>query len=215
MSKENDEQPEDIKNFAEENILEESKVVQEDTVSGIDNLKEYIKSVRRLADSESDFVFNNSNHEHASIVLTVMMEKAQDEFLIYDNDLSGDVADRYEGFYPAIKDFADRGTLKVVIEDGSQEHSKIYAILKELNAKYPARVQVKKSSNTFKTSINAIYETPLNFAVADSKAIRLEKVNKEQSVRKAICSFYRPKEASALKKKFDLEFEKCENVFQN
>ena len=145
-----------------------------------------------------------------------MLKHSDEEFRIYDNDLSGDIAEQYEGFYPALIDYVvkRKHILKIVIENHNIENTKIFKLLEILNKAHSDKVFVKKSSPLFKKEINSLFDNPVNFAIADSSAIRLEESgNADELTRKAFCSFNKPEIVNSLKKVFDAQFETCESVF--
>lgn len=179
-------------------------------------LQNYLKAVEGLAEAKSDYIFKNSSHKHAAVVMSVMLKNCKNEFRIYDDNLSGDIGDQYEGFYPALEEFVRSGkTLKVIIDNHNQEDSNSYKLLKKLFNNFPQKVSVKRSNEHFKKAITNNYKILLNFAVGDSQMFRLEESDrsKNDSNRRAFCCFNNSAISGSLKNSFDQEFENCKNVF--
>lgn len=170
-------------------------------------------AVSNLARSKSDFIFNNSNPDHASVVIAKMLEVAESEFIIYDDDLSGDLANRNEELYDNLAQFVrKKGKLRVVVDNVSDSSNRIYKFISDLHGQYPENVSLRKSSEEFRKGINAltkeIYpnESEINFACGDRVSFRVETVKNQ---RKALCSFNRPSIANHFWQRFDLNYSSC------
>jgi hypothetical protein len=178
-------------------------------------LERYLHAVEQLAIEESDHVFKNSSHDHASIVMATMLKHSKKFFYIYDCDLSGDIADRYPGFYKELENFVVRGEiLKIVVEDDNQRSTKIFHFLEGLHRQFPTKVILKKSVPTFTDRINEVRNKRLRFAVGDSVSFRLEEIDspKDEANRKAFCCFRDINTASDLRTAFEDRFQDCELV---
>jgi hypothetical protein len=201
----------ELKRILDDLSKESSKLTSE--------LDEYIKAVKNLAKLKSDFIFKNSSHTHAAIVLTEMLNQSKREFCLYDNDLSGDIADKYPvGFYPALISFVERGgELKIIVDnhDNGINNTKVYSVLKSLKLIYPQKVQVRKADKKFTDNVENSFKLLLNFAVGDAESFRYEDTNEDELERKAFCSFNNSGIAKRLKNVFDKNFESCPDIFTN
>lgn len=179
-----------------------------------DELEGYIEAVKQLAELNSDFMFNNSSPKHAAIVLSVMMENAGKEFLIYDDNLKGDLEMEYKGFLPSLIKYVRKdGVLKIVIDDNALQDSDIYKTLKELKGSNPKNVFVKVANKEFTNVIQSRFGQSVNFAVTDN-SFRLEESDiKGTAKRKAICSFNNSKISGKLRKVFEDQFDYCPDFF--
>lgn len=181
-----------------------------------EELKKYIVIAEKLAIAKSDLVFKNSSHDHAAVVLTLMMKYSKEEFCIYDNDLSGDIADQYEGFYEELdKHILNNKKINIVIDNHNQEKTEIYLKLNTLKASYPDLVNVRRSDDNFKSAVKSIFNIPLNFSFSDTNAYRIEEISEGIDVdnRKAFCCFNKPEVSNRLKSIFDNHFKNLKPVF--
>lgn len=177
-----------------------------------DDLLTFKEAIRNLAELKSNFMFNNSNPDHAALVLTTMLEYSHKEFVIYDDNLSGDLANRENDFYYQLEGFVERnGRLKIVVDEVKDKESRIYQALVEMHKEHPERVSLRLASKDFQASvhellIHGVKHKDLNFACGDSTSFRLEA---DRGERKALCSFNRPDVASVLVSTFDKKFNTC------
>lgn len=181
----------------------------------VDKLQEFREAVAGLAESKSDFVFRNDDHEHAAIVISNMLKVANKSFVIYDDDLSGDIAEKSKDgeLYDCLTDFVNRGgLLRIVVDEVSNTENNIYQHIANLKQQHSDNVFLSKSNDELRSKVNKFAadsrftDTEINFASGDSCSFRLETVKNE---RKAICSFNKPDIASHLTSIFDSEFEHC------
>ena len=179
------------------------------------NIQKYKQAVKNLADSESDFIFRNSSDIHANIVISNMLRVSNSEFRIYDDNLSGDIADKDADFYLNLEKFLASGRiLKIVVDEVKDKTNRIYMFLKEKKSMYPKNIFLSKSNESFKLNMTKIYEKPINCAIGDSKSFRVEFLT-EAKTRKALCSFNSPSVSSVLIKTFDKSFALCEEINLN
>ncbi len=200
-------------------ILDAASLVLNENIEINASMDLYKNAVEALCLANSDFEFKNSSPEHAAIVITTMIKFAKKEVLIYDQDLSGDIALRSQDFFYAVKDFVQDGTkiLKIVIDRVDDEEGITKNFFSTLKQLYPKNVIIKKSNDNFVNSINKINNNniSINFAVADSKAYRIEESDnlKDYANRKAFCCFNEPKLSIALKRAFEEQFDECPSAF--
>ena len=177
---------------------------------------EYQKAVENLAINNSDLVFNNSSPLHASIVLSTMIRHSESEFRIYDDNLSGDIADLNEEFYTNLDDFIKSNKiLKIVIDSNHNDYkeTRIYKQLIDYKNKFPQNVFIKISNDSFKETIKKVFDKNVNFAIGDKKSFRIEDILQvEKGLRKAICCFNNPKVSEKLVASFDNSFINCQSI---
>jgi len=181
-----------------------------------DDVKKYIEAVENYASRKSDFVFSNSSDIHAAIVMTTMLSHSKKDFILYDEDLSNDVAGKYYNFYPALINFIQKNSspsLHVVIDKNGHHDTPIYKLLKILNSEYPEKVNIYLASDDFKDTIVKRFKSRVSFAVGDSSSFRLEQIKDEKVGRKAICSFKDHTVASLLAAVFNLKLNTCKKLF--
>ncbi len=198
----------------------------------IDNINRYKNVVERLAESKSNFIFPNSSHQHAAIVLENMIRYCDDEFRIFDIDLSGDITRYAPDFIQTIEDGARKKKIfKFVIVDNSHRDTDICAKLATLSELFPDRVFVRLASEDFKKRMESVPKDvkldeisiirldattqprQVNFAVGDKRSFRLEFLNNNE--RKAFCSFNNEFFPQLLVKAFDDGFKSCTPFFGN
>jgi hypothetical protein len=176
----------------------------------------YKEAVENLAESQSDFIFPNSNGFHAAVVLGAIVRHAKKRFRIYDDNLKGDISsefDAYKEFLPALVKHVESGrNLQIVLREDNERDSPIYKIVKDLHTKYKALICVRKASPSFRQLVKDTFDKDVNFAVGDDVSFRLEEYVDDERGRKAICSFNQPSYAEKLNKIFDKEFADCETV---
>ncbi|OFX38378.1 MAG: hypothetical protein A2X08_16355 [Bacteroidetes bacterium GWA2_32_17] len=180
------------------------------------NLKMYSIAVENLAFFNSEHIFRNSSRNHAAIVVSTMLKYSKDEFRIYDNNLSGDIADKFYQFYINLNKFVEIGKfIKIVVDDISDFNCEIYKKLKVLHSTHPNKVFLAISDKIFRDNIFKLYKSNLNFAIGDKKSFRLEEINVNKKIeeRKAFCCFNNDKYPNQLINIFDNNFGTCKSVF--
>ena len=179
------------------------------------NLENYKKSVEILALTESKLVFKNSYHSHANIVLTNIIKYSKKSICIYDDNLSGDIANIDKQFITElIETIRNKETvLKICVKDNCQFNNFQTEIV-NLSKSYPDKIYIKIASQEFRESIVKSFESDINFAIGDDKMFRLEYGDIEANERKAFCSFNNEEYPSKLSKIFNTYFEKL-NPFLN
>lgn len=200
-----------MENLESQYLVEKSKME-----TNISELKEYKGAVKALSKLKSDLVFQNSSHDHAAIVLSEMMSASQKIFRIYDDNLSGDVADNSPEFLASLREHVTSGKIFKIVVDSIENcsDSKVCMLINELKSENPERVEIALSNDEFKNSIRGVFNKKINFAVGDESSFRIEEMDDEGIVgsRKAICSFNKPTVSRKLINAFDLSFAKCESV---
>lgn len=155
-----------------------------------DQIEIYRKSVEILALTESNLIFKNSNPIHANIVLTNIVKNSNEKILIYDDDLSGDIANVDLQFITEITEYVKNknGVLKICVK-GLCEKNKFQDQIISLANDYPEKVYIKLANPEFRENIIKEFNSDLNFAVGDEQMFRLEYGNTLLEERKAFCSF--------------------------
>lgn len=178
-------------------------------------IEDYKNSVQKLAELKSSHVFQNSNLNHAAIVIATMLEHSFKEFIIYDDNLSGDIADKNEQVYANLGKFIERGgRLRVVVDSVQDKSNRVYKLLEEMHGLYPTRVDLKYASKEFVEAvknlrINNQSDREINFACGDETSFRLETL---RGKREAYCSFNKPEVAKVLGNVFNKYIENCDSV---
>lgn len=180
----------------------------------LNNLESYKNSVEILAKSESNLIFKNSNHQHANIVLTNIIKYSKKTLCIYDDNLSGDIADMDPNFITELTELIkNKGTiLKICIKEICKNNNKFQTQVIDFSRKYPGKVKIKIASRQFRDEIIRNFESDLNFAIGDEKMFRLEYGDPTLSERKAICSFNNEEYSVKLSSIFNKYFENLNSI---
>jgi hypothetical protein len=183
----------------------------------IEELREYKFLVEERAIFESDEIFPNSNEFHASIVLTAILKNSVSSVYIYDNDLCGDISDRYdlfEEFIPALEGQIILGRrIKIVLKEEPKDeslNSRVYKLLKNYSSQ--TNLDVRIASPEFITNIENSFNQDIRFAVADSRMFRYETV---VNARRAYCSFNNKVHSQNLEQSFVKQFENSPKLVFN
>jgi hypothetical protein len=180
-------------------------------------LDEYKASVEGLARAKSDFVFPNSSHRHAAIVLSCIVKYSNKIVRIYDDALQGDISgeyDPYKELLPLIEfHIHSKKRLEIVVRDGGKKSSAIYETLERLSKPFKDTLKVCAATPTFKKSVKEAFGADINFAVGDDSSFRIEQYVHSRKERKAVCSFNKPDYAKVISDIFDEQLENCTPVF--
>ena len=178
--------------------------------------KEYEKGVEYVAKEKDGFIFENDHIEHAGIVLTNLIKYSEKEVIIYDENLSGDIAFQYYKFIPTLKDQikSKKKIIKFILKQkDSQKNSFIQDIqdLKE-DKEYSKYIEIKIATDTLNEEIRKLFTCgyECNFAIGDTNKFRIEY---EKDERKAMCSFNNEKYPKKFIATVTQEFDKCLNYF--
>lgn len=179
------------------------------------SLEEYREAVRFLAITKTAYIFKNSSPIHANIVLTNIIDNAENSIVIYEANFSVDIAERRKEFYGAMERLVKAGKeLKIAVDSYSDKESDIYQLLKKLHSEYPTKVHVKEASKEFRDNIESEFNDLLNFVVGDWNSFRLVETKLDDlNRRRAFCSFNNSRTATALRSAFEDKFEMCNNIF--
>ena len=144
----------------------------------IKKLKEYSEDLDNLARSKSTDTFPNKDHQHASIAISKILKYSKDSFVLFDDDLKGDVVnnDAIVSFRNSIIEFISRGgNVKIVISDKNDtDDIELRLFLEVLVEVFPEQVELKIATRQFKESMRSIFGEKINFAVGDNNKYRLE-----------------------------------------
>lgn len=180
-------------------------------------LAEYKAAIEGLAKSKSEFLFPNSGHRHAAIVLSCIVKYSNDIVRIYDDGLEGDISgiyDPYKEFLPLLEfHIHSKKRLEIVVRDASEKDSAIYKTLESLSYLFADTLKVCVASPAFQESVKEALGADINFAVGDSAAFRIEQYVHRSKKRRAVCSFNKPDYAKVLNDIFDSQLASCEPVF--
>lgn len=172
------------------------------------NLENYKKSVEILALTESNLVFKNSNHYHANIVLVNIIKGSKNNICIYDDNLSGDIADIDNQFVTELTESVRNKEikLKICVKERHPENN-FQTQLINLSKSNPDKVFIRIANEEFRDSIISNFESDLNFAIGDEKMFRLEYGDSVANERKAFCSFNNEDYSTRLSKVFNRYFD--------
>jgi len=185
----------------------------------IKRLKEYSEDLDNLARSESTDTFPNKNHQHASIAISKILKYSKKSFVLFDDDLQGDVVNNEAvvSFRDSIIEFISRGgNVKIVISDKNDiDDVKLRVFLEVLVELFPEQVELKIATSKFKKSMKSIYGEKINFAIGDNNKYRLEMFGENPTdlkTRKAKGSFNDEKLVYELLNTFNDNYSKhCNN----
>lgn len=180
------------------------------------NIAEYQEALNVLAKNKSDLLFSNSSPGHAAAVIETMFDNSTKSFRIYDDNLSGDLAEmRVESFYKSIENFVSRGEfLTVVVDKIESKQNTIYKTLMNLKETYPSKVKIAKSSEQFRKAITNVFKQTVNIAIGDDSSFRIEQIidGVDAPSRKAVVSFNKEDITKPYIKAFDDNFTSCEVI---
>jgi len=179
-------------------------------------LSAYSDALDNLAKNNSNDTFPNKDHKHASIVLSKILKYSKSTFILFDDDLKGDIVknDQVVSFRDSLIEFISRGgSLKIVISDeNDDDDASLKSFLKTLVELFSEQVELKLASSEFKESMKKIYGEKINFAVGDTNKYRLEKYGDNSVDKKtgtAIGSFNNEQTSRLLLKAFYFNYNSC------
>lgn len=187
----------------------------------LEELKEYSSHLEFLANSNSEFVFPNKDDKHAAIAISKILKYSKNDFILFDNDLSGDVTknEQVESFEKSLFGFISRyGNVRIVVEKkyNKEETSKLEDLLLNLSEIFPEQIEVRHASPEFKSKIKEIYNENISFVVGDNNKFRLELQGKDDNceiTREATCSFNNRKLPKKINGVFNSHYKSCEAYF--
>ncbi len=185
-------------------------------------LKAYAQALDYLAKNKSTDTFPNKDHQHAAIAISKILKYSKNSFVIFDDDLKGDITNHTEvvSFRDDLIEYISRGgNVRIVVSDKDPSDDKdLKMFLEILSELYPEQVKIKLASPSFKKKMKSLYDEKINFAVGDKNKYRLERFGNyptSEKDRKANGSFNDQESiAQHLLENFNLEFNSCENYFK-
>ncbi|HEY8893235.1 MAG TPA: hypothetical protein VIM79_00355 [Niastella sp.] len=174
------------------------------------NIEDYISAINFLAESKSDFLFNNSKPDLAAIVMAAIINHSDDEIRIYDHSLNGDISSKHSSLLESIIHSLERGKkIKLALQKEIKCKSEICNKLTEYMQEYPKGLDIRIVNETFRNNIKAVVGKDIYFTVGDNDAYRMETTEDSTNSRRGICSFNGPDISKKLIKAFDKEFKHC------
>lgn len=169
----------------------------------LSNLIKYDDCLEVLAISKSSVNFPNKDPKHAAIALTKILKYSQDNFIIFDDNLSGDIVKNKEVvfFEDALKRFLRRGGKVVFIIRETQsdtDDKELIALLKSLTEIHPKTMIIKKASDDFISKMEEKKGEDVNMAIGDNSMYRIETGNRNDKTREAKVCFNNEKVVSEL-----------------
>ena len=149
----------------------------------IESLKEYFESIQFLADKHLNLEFNNKDHNHAILVMSMLFEKAEQHIRIFAKRFSGEISDD-EYYLKTLKEAIDRGVkVDVVFEEQPNQKSIALQMLKA----YPeSKVNLYILNDDYKQKLKKELGELQNFSVVDDSKFRYET---DTLKFKAFCNF--------------------------
>jgi len=173
------------------------------------NIEDYITAINFLAESKSDFIFNNSKPELAAIVMAAIINYSDDEIRIYDNCLNGDISNQHSSLLESIMHSLESGKkIKLALQKEIECKSEICKTLTRYQEEFPKGLDIRIANESFRKNIKDVLGKDIYFIVGDNDAYRMETEN-VPNIRKGICSFNGPDITKKLIKAFDKEFKNC------
>lgn len=163
------------------------------------DIETFRKNVELFAENKKSFIFSNPGIEHAAVVLCAMARHAEKSFMVYDENLEGDIT-QGTNFYEELDLFIKRGGVFSIITKSHPVNNDSKKKILDLKANYGSLVEicyidqekVKKGGFDTKLIKNC-------FTVVDGLGYRLEY---DFENRKAFFNFRDEKQATELTDKF-------------
>lgn len=177
-------------------------------------LEEYREYLEELAESKSTDMFSNGGKEHASILMSVLLQNTNKVALMYCEGFKPDLI-ATQPYWDALNEFLKNPEheLHVLVQSERCQDQKPLLMLHEMINQGSTNILVKKISKTGKAIIEERYgEDPCNFAVFDDEKFRFEYNPTEY---KAFGSFNKPDECRDLKDVFVRAFNASTPLWQN
>ena len=173
-------------------------------------LEKFKASVEYHAKTKSPEVFKNGDMKHSQIVLEAIFKYAENNVVIYDNELNGEIA-QFPSCQEEIIKFLDirKGKLSIIV-DSIAENNTTYDLIKAYKEKgWNVKLFIPEPSNTteLKQKRSELHDKFTYYTSADGKMIRVEKLD-----RNAYCSFNQPELAIKLHSFFNQEKTYCKPI---
>jgi hypothetical protein len=190
------------------------------------DLIKYEAAVKRFAQKKEEFEFSNKDNQHASIVISTILEYTQ-EVRLFVKNLDGSVTDipnimnigsNESRFITALRLFIAAGkTIKIAVKERNEidKESKIYIFLMEVVQRFPEQVEVKLATEGFieKQKEGFTVADPFidfYYMVGDKTSFR---INFNRDKHEATCNFNDKPIASQLTLNFDKYYPLCSAFF--
>lgn len=185
-------------------------------------LKEYAKRLDNLARYKSKQTYTNKDHKHAAIALSTILRHSEEEIVIFDDNLNGDIVNHEEvlSFKKSLIEFLSKGgRLRMAISDKCKNDDESFILfLEALEKVFFQNVEIKLANVQFKAEMKKIYGEKINAAIGDGFMYRLELYGEEKPENKnrnAIISFNDEEVSQKLLFIFNNNFNNCDKYFQN
>lgn len=186
----------------------------------INQLIKYSSDLENLAKHNSSDIFPNKDHKHASIVLSKILQHSKNDFILFDDDLKGDIVkhNEVESFKDSLSSFVNRGgNLKFAISDRNpNDDVGLTSFLETIQELFPKHVSIKLATPKFKNAMKEIYNEKINFAIGDKNKFRLElfgNTSVDSKTREAKGSFNNEKVVDELLKVFNAHYSDCKEDY--
>lgn len=160
-------------------------------------LQKFKASVEYHAKTKSPEVFKNGDMKHSQIVLEAIFKYAENNVVIYDNELNGEIAQFPSCPGKKIIKFLDirKGKLSIIV-DSIAENNTTYDLIKAYKEKgwnVNLFIPEPSKSTELKQKRSELHDKFTYYTSADGKMIRVEKSDKN-----AYCSFNEPDSSHKL-----------------
>jgi hypothetical protein len=160
----------------------------------LSNLIRYDESLANLAVNKSPVKFPNKDPKHAAIALVNILKYSHKDFIIFDDNLEGDIVKNTEvvSFKDALKRFLRKGGKAIFViheKESEKDDIELIAFLKSLTEVYPETMIIKKASADFISEMEKKNGEDVNTAIGDNRMYRIEKGNRNNKTREATVCF--------------------------
>ena len=190
------------------------------------DLIKYEAAVKRFAQKKEEFEFSNKDNQHASIVISTILEYSQ-EVRLFVKNLDGSVTDipnivsissNESRFITALRLFIAAGkSIKIAVKEKNEtdKESKIYNFLMETAQRFPEQLEVKLATDSFIENQKEGFtiagpNIDFYYMVGDKTSFR---INFNRDKHEATCNFNDKPVASQLTSNFDTNYPLCSAFF--
>lgn len=171
-------------------------------------LQRYYDSVKMLADSKSESVFDNEGVPHAVIVLSTIFDKSLRHVRIFANNMDGEIGNEEE-YINSISDYLLQrgGALQVIVNSDEYLKNNVKSkAIEHIKSLPQEKIKFRVAKDSFRKKIKETFDNKGElcfFTVGDSSMYRIETDNKTH---RAKCCFNDVHTSEYLINLFDTAF---------
>lgn len=175
----------------------------------IESLQEYYDSIIYLSDNKFNLEFNNKDEYHASLVMSLLFQKAQSKINIFAGDFGGKICDT-ELYMTKLREALTIPNLElnVIFEKAPKEDSLCYKYLYS-EKRNNNRIKLRRLNQAYRKNIIDNFGKIEHFTVVDESMFRYETDIDEY---KAFCNFDDKVNASLLSKNYGKLYDNSEEI---